>query len=242
MKTILYLTDNMLEKEIADKCIEQLLKVKGDNPIVSVSQKPMDLGKNVCVGEIGRNWLNLYKQQLEGLIHVHTEFVAIAEHDCLYTEEHFAWEPPDNEHFWYNENCWFVQWHGSHPEMEGQYSRWPKPRYALSQLICPTDMLILSINDRLEMIDCGIRAMRKLGEPGACVPQMLELAKKATDGKASYLKHLFNDHVDLKSKMFETTKPNLDIRHGNNFTGPRRGGRRTFYLPPLGEFKIFMEA
>jgi hypothetical protein len=77
-RTILYLTDNTLDEKIADLCKKQLLKEAGDIPIVSVSQKPMDFGKNICVGEIGRSWMSLYKQQLEGLKANKTKYVIIA--------------------------------------------------------------------------------------------------------------------------------------------------------------------
>lgn len=169
-------------------CRRKLREAAGGNRIVSVSQKPVDLGRNVCVGEIGSSWLNIYKQQLAGLEVVETEYVAIAEHDCLYTEEHFNWQPLDNTTFWYNRNCWLVEWGGNHPELNGMYSYWTRDRAALSQLVCPRGMLQQSILERVYMIEQGIRVLRRLGEPGAFPPAVVELARKATDGSADYLK------------------------------------------------------
>lgn len=241
MKTIIYLTENRLEESIALKCREQLKKAAGDNPIISVSQKPIDLGTNICVGDIGRSWLNLYKQQLVGLKAATTKYIAIAEHDVLYTEEHFAFDPPKDDVFYYNHNCWFVEWHGNHPEMEGMYSWWPD-RYALSQLICSRDLLIQSVEERLHLIESGIQIMRKMGEPGVFNEGIVKAAKIAIEDNCAYLSPYFEDHVTkFKNEVFKTKSPNLDIRHGSNFTGPRRGKRRTYNLPPWGDFKEFMK-
>lgn len=241
MKTIIYLTDSLLDEKIANACIKQLKKAAGDNPIISVSQKPLDFGKNICVGEIGRSWLNLYKQQLAGLEAAETEAIAIAEHDVMYTKEHFDWTPPDLNTFYYNDNCWLVQWGGNHPELNGMYSRWSKNRYALSQLICGRDILINSIRERLHLIESGIKIMRKLGEPGAFNPQAALLAERATNGKSEYLHVLLQDHLKkFTCKAFNTKNPNLDIRHASNFTGPRRGIQRTYTLEPWGKFDKYI--
>lgn len=241
MKTIIYLTDSVLDESIARPCREQLKKAAGENRIISVSQKPLDLGTNVCVGEIGRSWLNIYKQQLEGLKLADTKYVAIAEHDVMYTQEHFDWTPPRDDTFYYNDNCWLVQWGGNHPEMNGMYSRWSKNRYALSQLVCDRELLISSIEERLQLIESGIEAMRKLGEPGAFNPEAVKLAKLATNGRAGQLQGLLREHLaKFRSEAFNTVNPNLDIRHGGNFTGARRGHHRTYDLKPWGDFSKIM--
>jgi hypothetical protein len=45
----MYLTDNTLAEPLASKVREILVKEAQDIPIVSVSQKPISLGQNVCV-------------------------------------------------------------------------------------------------------------------------------------------------------------------------------------------------
>lgn len=237
MKTIIYLTENRLEESIALKCREQLKKAAGNNPIISVSQKPIDLGKNICVGDIGRSWLNLYKQQLVGLKAATTKYIAIAEHDVLYTEEHFNFQPPRDDVFYYNHNCWFLQWGGNHPELNGMFSFW-KNRNALSQLICDRELLIQSIEERLVLIDGGLKQMRKLGEPGCFPPEVVKAAMIATEeGNCAYLRPYLDKHLStFKSDSFETVNPNLDIRWGGNFTGARRGKNRCYKLPYWGTF------
>jgi hypothetical protein len=76
MKTLIYLTDNSLAEPIASKCRELLVREAKDIPIVSVSQEPIELGLNVCVGKIGRSWLSLYKQMMAGLEAVKTSVSA----------------------------------------------------------------------------------------------------------------------------------------------------------------------
>lgn len=239
MKTIIHISEPSLDPQIAEMCRKQLKKACGDNHIISVSQVPLDLGENICVGDIGRSWLNIYKQQLVGLKATKTEYVAIAEHDVLYTQEHFDWTPPRNDTFYYNENNWFVEWRRE--EMRGMYSRWPKPRLALSQLICSRDLLIQSIEERLQLIEGGIKIMRKLGEPGAFPPKVVEAARIAVSGKPHQMQHLLEDHLTkFKYETFKTVLPNLDIRHESNFTGARRGKNRTYELFPWGRFSMEM--
>lgn len=242
MKTIIYLTDNSLDEKLATRCRELLVKEAGDTPIISVSQKPIDLGTNICVGEIGRSWMSLYKQQLAGLKAAKTKYISIAEHDCLYTSEHFKWIPPKDDVFYYNQNCWFVQWGGNHPELNGMYSNYWGDRFALSQLVCSRDLLIASIEERMYLFENGLKSIKNAGEPGVAKNTDMEKAYKlATSGVSCHLSGLMEAHLTkFSADKFATTNPNLDIRHGTNFTGPKRGKNRTYTLPYWGEFKNVM--
>ena len=122
-KTIVYLTDNSLEDWFEKRCQELLTKAARGLPIVSVSQKPLNFGKNYCVGEIGQSGLSIDLQMQEALKHVDTKWVTIAEHDCVYSSEHFDFEPTDEDRFWYNDNVWLLQLSNpNHPELDGTYS------------------------------------------------------------------------------------------------------------------------
>lgn len=67
------------------------MKATEGTPIIAVSQKPQDFGDvRLCIGEIGRSWLSLFKQQDIGIAAATTPIVAFAEHDVLYSAEHFA--------------------------------------------------------------------------------------------------------------------------------------------------------
>lgn len=241
--TILYLTNNVLDPVIFDKVQQQLIKAADGIPIVSVSQKPMDLGTNICVGDIGSSWMNIYFQQLEGLKIIKTKYIAIAEHDVMYVPEHFRFVPPKEDVFYYNRRHHLVEWGSNRPEIWGMYSTWGRYRKALSQLICGRDVLEASIKERIELINGGIRVMRRLGEPGAFPPEVVKAAKIATSGQHCHTQSLLDHHLTTHtSDFFATEYSNLDIRHGLNFTGPRRGKNRCFTLPYWGEFRSIMES
>jgi len=249
--TIIYYSDNKLDPLLFRKCQENIAWAADGKPIISVTQKPVDLGTNICVGEIGSSWVNLYKQVLTGAKNAQTQFVAMAEHDMFYTKEHFNWMPPRDDIFYYNENCMWVQWGGNHPELNGMYSTWwgKEPRFALSQLICNRELLIKDTEYRLKLLednDWLTKTMLFAGEPG--VTRLKEIQKWAKLGKGlSVMQHLRVYHeVDdyfksQKSEAFRTEQPNLDVRHGDNYTGPKRGKNRTYYIEPWGDFKKMME-
>ena len=237
-RTIIYLTDNSLDAEIMALCQRVLVEAAGDMPIISVSQKPVDFGHNICVGEIGRNWLSLYTQLLSGTRAATSEWVVIAEHDCLYTPEHLNWIPPSRDVFWYNDNRWLVQWGGNHPELNGMYSWWPG-KLALSQLICSRELLDQAMTERVAILEGGADAKSfGKGEPGATS----RLTRWATSGKPIWLRDYLKEHLaKYTSRTFKTELPNLYIRHGTNFTGPKRGKRRRYELPYWGRFEEVWE-
>ena len=107
--SLLYYTDNTIQESIRQKIADYLLEVTENKyPIVSVSQKPIDLGHNICIGEIGKSKHNLYKQILTGVREVKTKYVALAEDDTLYSPEHFLYRPEDDACSC-NTNGWFAQ-------------------------------------------------------------------------------------------------------------------------------------
>lgn len=107
--TLLLVTANKIDENSAKKMREYLLEVTENKyPIISVSQKPIDFGKNICVGEIGTSKYNEYKQLLIGAKEVKTEYVACIDDDALYSPEHFTFRPPKGV-FAYEINYWFCQ-------------------------------------------------------------------------------------------------------------------------------------
>ena len=236
MKTLIYCTDNQLDKDISNLCIRHLKKA--DYPIVSVSHEPMDLGTNICIGKHKRSWLMLYKQLKIGLETAKTKDIAITEHDCLYTDEHFSWEPERDDTFYYNENVCLVQWGTkSHPELNGMYSRFWRQRLALSQLICNRELLLESTSAKLKIVDKdSIKSIDHAGEPG--ITKIKAVHKCAESGRPIYLKKYLKDQLDKERyETFKTRIPNIDIRHDKNFTGPRRGRKRTYNIRYWGRFE-----
>jgi hypothetical protein len=244
-KSVLYLTDNSLDEKLAEFCRKQIIdncesdvNIGFDFDIISVSQKPIIFGKNICVGEIGRSWLSLYKQMMAGLEACETKYIGIAEHDVLYSSEHLQWIPPTDDTFYYNHNCWLVQWGGNHPELNGMYSYWPK-RFALSQLVCNKELLKESIKERLSLLENGyhmVKGLKGAGEPG--VADNIAIGQlEAGSGRPTQLQRYLKGFLkEYKSESFKTEQPNVDIRHSSNFTGPKRGKMRRYDLPYWGKF------
>ncbi len=105
--TILYYTSNHEDPEFEKKIIADMLSKKGELPVISISQKPMDLGQNICVGDIGLSYINEYKQILAGAKLADTDYVITAESDFLYAPEYFQLEPNGENIYRYN-NIWIM--------------------------------------------------------------------------------------------------------------------------------------
>lgn len=235
--TVLYLTDNQLDSNIERVCKKYLLQAIKDLPLVSVSQKPIDLGQNISVGELPRSSLSICKQMKVGLSLIKTPFVAIAEHDCIYTDEHFKFIPPDKEKFWYNDNVWFVQYgRDKFGDGHGMFSI-IKNRKANSQLICSTEQLIKSTDDRIEMMEDPDWLRRyplgRIGEPGA---MNYHHAMRLSRGHSiAHIREKLQKFIANYIGINWLTKiPNIDVRHNDNFTGNRRGSHRKIKLVPWG--------
>lgn len=107
--TLLYYSANTLPKNVEQNFQNALLKVVGNEfPIISVTQKHTEFGRNLFVGEIGQSYYNIYKQMYFGVQEVKTKYVAVIEDDSLYTAEHFTHRPSDDTVFSYNTNWWFL--------------------------------------------------------------------------------------------------------------------------------------
>lgn len=228
--SIVYYTDNFLDEPLATICRERLKEAADGKPIISVSQKPLDFGENICVGEIGRSHLSIFKQVLVGLERVKTKYVALAEHDCLYTKEHFNWIPPEDTKFYYNVHCWFVR------PSDGMYSYFR--RKVLSMMIANTELTLNACREKVEILKSGI-IIRK-GQLGACEFGVCENHKAYVDYIASQ-KDFGKDIGQYKAVAFGTELPCLDIRHGKNFTGNRKADKRCYELPYWGEFENILK-
>src|SRR4030042_1521512 len=106
--TILYYTSNR-EKPYFEKRIQgNLLKVCGDVPIISISQKPIDLGTNICVGDVGASGFNMFRQVQIGCEHAKTKFVISAEADCLYPPDYFQFVPERDDRCYRNSHLYVM--------------------------------------------------------------------------------------------------------------------------------------
>jgi len=92
-KAIIYYTSNKEDPKFENRIIETLLKNSGGLPIISVSQKPIKLGRNICVGDIGASGFNMFRQVQIALQHTDADYVISAEADCCYPPDYFQFNP-----------------------------------------------------------------------------------------------------------------------------------------------------
>lgn len=91
--TIIYYTANREEERFEQVIRQQILQAADGLPIISVSQKPIDFGQNICVGNVGISNQNAHRQFQIGCVAAKTEYIHAAESDTLYPPEYFQFIP-----------------------------------------------------------------------------------------------------------------------------------------------------
>lgn len=134
--TIIYYTANRENPLFERKIQENILKVCGNLPIISVSQKPINLGKNICVGEHEACYSNSFHQLLIGLKEAKTDFCIACESDCLYPPDYFSFTPPTCNNVYRYTNIWV--------HFDGRGKFWNK-RYVEAAQMCGRKYWINSI-------------------------------------------------------------------------------------------------
>lgn len=106
--TIIYYSSNREKPEFEKRVQENILKVCGGLPIISVSQKTMAFGKNICVGDIGVSGFNMFRQVQIACKEAKTKFVISAEADCLYPPDYFQFIPERDDRCYRNANLYVM--------------------------------------------------------------------------------------------------------------------------------------
>lgn len=106
MITVLYYTANKETPSFENKIKDNILKHIGSLPLVSVSQEPIDFGKNLCIGKHAASYFNQFKQIRAGLDFIDTEYVLVAEADVLYPPEYFTFIPDRPASYYRYDNVW----------------------------------------------------------------------------------------------------------------------------------------
>ena len=107
-KTIIYYSGNTEESGFEANIIADLKQKAGDIPIVSVTQIPLDLGTNICIGRRPFSYTTEWKQVLIALKASKTKFCIAAESDCIYPPEYFAFTPPEEKMMYNYDNIYLV--------------------------------------------------------------------------------------------------------------------------------------
>lgn len=102
--SIIYVSSNREDPEFEKKTREDLLSKCGNIPIVSVTQKPIDLGKNICVGDVGASGFNFCRQVKIAVENSVGDYVISAESDCIYSPDYFNFVPPRLDKCYRNNN------------------------------------------------------------------------------------------------------------------------------------------
>ena len=145
--TLLYSTANRIDEGVRERIANNLLEAtRGQYPIISVSQKTIGLGRNICVGDIGQSKYNFFKQVLIGARLVKTEYVACVDDDVLYAPEHFLYRPGNT--FSYETNYWFLL-----PERDKFFWRvhQEEKRGGMWGCICKTELLVSNLSRRYDL-------------------------------------------------------------------------------------------
>ena len=193
----------------------------GGPELVTVTQKPDQWGRNICVGDIGASIYNVYRQLLIGAQAATTPFVACCEDDTLYVPEHFTYRPPADV-FFYNRNRWVItRRQADNGRGRTAYFYW-RERTQLAMLIAPRDLLIETLEERFakfpEPIDHETAKATGWGEPGR-YEKNLGLAPR-------------------RREYFDTVRPCVTFNHTASLMGRRKVLESDVLrddLPPWGE-------
>lgn len=206
-KGIVYYTDNQLDEKIMKKV--QFWLNKSGLPIVSVSLKPIDFGKNIVL-PLKRGLLTMSKQILAGLEALDTDIVFLAEHDVLYHPTHFDFIPSKKDVYYYNTNSWMLRAEDGHCLYYDHRSQ--------SGLCAYRDTLIRYYKKRIEKIEALEKSAvngKVLAASGNEIPLREGIHRLGFEPGT----HNRPERIDnLKCDDWRPKIPTVDIKHNHNWT------------------------
>lgn len=216
-KSVIYYSDNRIDGTGLNNACRKTLTDSG-LPIISVTQKPIDLGTNIVVDK-RPSGKSLIEQVIIGLENCTADYVYFCEHDCLYHPSHFD---ITSHVVAYNSNIWRLTPIG--------YYLHPKFKPVLSACMGPRLRLLEAMRDKLEHWNTKeIQFIAEGHNPETERMSMMYEPGRGGDRSGSR----------LKCWLPESEFPVLDVRHSDNFTG-RGYNRHQAYvntLPYWGEYK-----
>jgi hypothetical protein len=191
-KGLVYYTDNLLDERIMAACQARLNRYRNGWDLVSVSLRPMEFGRNIHLA-LERGHLAMFRQILAGLEAVDADVVYLVEHDMLYHESHFEFVPPREDVYYYNENTWKVD--AESGQALFYYCK------QTSGLVAWRALLVEHYRRRVAKVEAEGYDRNMGYEPGTHRPP------RGVD--------------DHRAERFMSRHPNIDIRHGSNWTRNR---------------------
>ena len=190
MKGIVYYTRNRVNFKLGHKCRKQILKA--NLPIVSVSSRPTNFGKNFVLN-IGGGYLEYFKKILKGLEESTADVIFFCEDDTLYHPSHFDFIPPEQDDYYYDVNVWRIR------ASDGFALHYDAKQ--MNMLVGYRDFLIDYYKKAVKKVEEGVDVRAMGFEPGT---------------------HHRKERVDdNKSEYYKAKFPSLDIRHDSNLTANR---------------------
>ena len=212
-KGMIYYTDNQLIEAIAKPVRDRLLKISQDKKIniTSASLKKMDFGvKNIRFPSYKRGYLAMYKQILGALENSRDDWIFFTEHDVLYSDTHFDFEPKDKETFYYNQNVWYLRpdGHALHYDVN-----------QLSGLCVWRETALIHYRERFKLIEEEWKRL-EVSEPPDIRGTIFNRFIRHM-GHEPFTHNRIQWQNQFKYDTWKSEKPNIDIRFGVNATGMR---------------------
>ncbi len=214
--TCIYYTCNAEDPVFEKRHGEALVEAAGDTPIISVSQKPMDIGTNICVGPRDKSSQNHYVQLLIGLEAATTKWVCAAEADSIYIPEYFQFRPTRDDTFYLAKPLWVFL------HQRGYRRRFAyKPLGSELAMMCSRELLMGRIKTILEPLG-GSWGPHCSGE--TCWPYLL-------------------DRSAVREERFHLKVPCITVKTDNNMHRgtPYRTATKTSEIPYWGTTHQFIE-
>jgi hypothetical protein len=134
--TVIYYTSNRENEAFEGRIRRSIRHASKGLPIISVSQKPIDFGTNICVGDVGTSGHNAWRQFQMGVLKAKTKYICPAEADTIYPKEYFSFVPPrDDTYYLAPLYVCFCQ------RGYGKYFAW-KPRGSESSMVVNRELLL----------------------------------------------------------------------------------------------------
>lgn len=190
-KGLVYYTDNRCEERIMTVCRNQLYKCCPKWEIISVSQFPINFGKNIVM-DLPRCGASMYKQILAGLKESTVDVVYLIEHDVLYHPSHFSFVPPHKHRIYYNLNRWAVS------TKDGQALYYIS--FCNSLLVAYRKVLLNYMTEFVDLIEKEGYSRKRMGHA---------IGKKGLP------------IIQYPIDTFNSEWPVVDLRHNNNYTENR---------------------
>lgn len=203
-KGAIYYTDNRPKDFILETCRQQIKKA-WTGELISVSHKPIDLGRNIVIEGYERGYGTMVRQIVMALEALSTDVVFFLEHDVLYHPSHFDFWPQREDVYYYNLNNW--RW-GIKEDFAITYDG----LHSLSQLCCYRKTALAHYQGRLKHIEEKQLESQPGHEPKWARNMGYEPGTK-TRRKGGF--------SDEKFEIWRSKLPNIDIRHRHTFSPPK---------------------